>query len=326
MKVLVTGATGFVGSQVAAALVRQGHDVRALLRRTSNTVALDGQPVEHIYGDILDPDAVNAAVRGCERVFHVAAVSSYWRAHAADVYRVNVEGTRVVMDACLRAGVPRVVHTSSAAAIGMRRDGQPSDETQLFDPREKRFAYAHSKHLAEEEVFKAIKLGLPAVIVNPAAVIGPGDHNLISGSMIVEMAKRPLPACPPGGLCMVDVDAVVEGHLAAAQRGRPGERYILGGENLTYREITAIISDIVGCRAPGWTVPAWVLPPAAVVLDTVNRLVSRPIASGDQLRTSARSVFFSSDKAVAELGFSILPFRRAAERAYSWYLEKGYLS
>lgn len=229
------------------------------------------------------------------------------------------------MRACGRA-FHRVVHTSSAAAVGVRRDGRPSDESQPFDAREKGFAYAHSKHLAELEVARAVKLGLPAVIVNPAAVMGPGDHNLISGSLIVEMAKRPLPGCPPGGLCMVDIDAVVAGHLAAAELGRVGERYILGGENLTYRQITAIISDIVGTRPPAWIIPGWALPPAATVLDLANRFIPRPMASGDQLRLSAHNVFFDSGKAVTELGFPILPFREAAERAYHWYREHGYLT
>jgi dihydroflavonol-4-reductase len=326
VKVLVTGATGFVGSQVAGALVRQGHEVRVLRRKTSSTIALEGFDIEHAYGDILEPDAVRAAVDGCDRVFHVAALSSYWRARAADVYRVNVEGTRIVMDACLKAGTPRVVHTSSCAAIGISRDGRPSDETQPFDPRDQRFAYGHSKYLAEQEVIKAVGLGLQVVVVNPAVVIGPGDHNMISGSMIVEMAKRSMPGCPPGGVCMTDIDAVVEGHLAAAEHGRIGERYILGGENLTYRQITAIISEIVGRRPPQWTIPPLVLPPAAAAMDLLNQFVARPIVSGDQLRLSAHNAFFDSGKAMAELGYRILPFRGAAERAYRWYQEHGYLS
>jgi dihydroflavonol-4-reductase len=326
VRVLVTGATGFVGSQVAAALVHRGDHVRVLRRKSSSLVALEGLDVEHCYGDILEPDAVRTAVDGCDVVFHVAALSSYWRAKAAEVYQVNVEGTRVVMAACLAAGVGRVVHTSSAAAIGVRRDGRPADETQPFDPRERRFAYAHSKHLAEQEVLKAVKLGLPAVIVNPAVVIGAGDHNLISGSMIVEMAKRPLPAAPPGGVCMADVDAVTYGHLAAAERGRTGERYILGGENLTYREITQIIAHVVGCKTPRWTIPPWVIPPAAAAVDAANRFVSRPVISGDQLRLSRHNAFFDSSKAVAELAYPLLSFRHAAERAYRWYLDHGYLS
>jgi dihydroflavonol-4-reductase len=325
VKVLVTGATGFVGSQVAAALVRRGDAVRVLRRKSSSLIALDGLDLEHCYGDILERDAVREAVRGCEAVFHVAALSSYWRAKAPDVYRVNVEGTRIVMDECLAAGTDRVIHTSSCAAIGIRRDGRPADESQPFDPRDRRFAYAHSKHLAEQEALKAAKRGLPVVIVNPAVVIGPGDHNLISGSMIVEMAKHPLPAAPPGGVCMTDVDAVAFGHLAAAEKGRIGERYILGGENLSYREITRIIADVVGCKGPRWRIPPWIIPPAAAALDTANRFVRRPLMSGDQLRLSAHYAFFDSSKAVAELGYPLLPFRHAAERAYRWYVDHGYL-
>lgn len=326
MRVLVTGATGFIGSHVAAALVRRGDQVRVLRRKESRTIALDELDVEHRYGDVLDREAVTAAVHGCDLVFHVAAVASYWRARREDVYRVNVQGTRVVLDACLAAGVDRMVHTSSVAALGIPRDEKPADETQELDRNAERWPYAHSKHLAEQEVRAAVAQGLSAVIVNPAVVIGPGDHNLISGSMIVEMAKRPLPAAPPGGASMADIDAVVQGHLAAAERGRTGERYILGGENLTYREITAIIAQIVGRPAPRWTIPAWVLPPAATALDIINRFVARPIASGDQVRLAAHNVFFDSGKAIRELDYRVLPFRDAAARAYQWYAERGYLT
>lgn len=326
MRALVTGATGFVGSHVAAALVRRGDQVRVLRRKGSKTIALDGLDVEHISGDVLEPESVTAAVHGCDLVFHVAAVSSYWRAHREEVYRVNVQGTRIVLDACLAAGVRRLVYTSSVAALGIPSSGKPADETQALDRNGERWAYAHSKHLAEQEVRAAVARGLSAVIVNPVIVIGPGDHHLISGSMIVEMAKRPLPAAPPGGVSMADIDAVVQGHLAAAERGRTGERYILGGENLTYREITAIIAEVVGRRAPRWTIPAWVLPPAAIALDMVNHFVARPVASGDQVRLSAHNVFFDSGKAMRELGYRILPFRDAAARAYQWYAEHGYLT
>ncbi len=326
MKALVTGATGFVGSQVAAALVRRGDHVRVLRRKTSSMIALDGLDVECVFGDILERESVDAAVRGCDVVFHVAAVSSYWRARREEVYRVNLEGTRTVLDACLAAGIPRMVYTSSVAALGAPRNGRPADETQSLGRDEERWAYAHSKHLAEQEVLAAVAHGLSAVIVNPAIVIGPGDHNQISGSLIVEMAKWPLPAAPPGGVSVADIDAVVQGHLAAAERGRTGERYILGGENLTYNEITAVIAEIVGRRAPRWTIPAWVLPPAAAALDMTNHFVARPIASGDQLRLSAHNVFFDSGKAIRELNYHILPFRDAVARAYRWYVEHGYIS
>lgn len=328
MKVLVTGATGFIGSQLTAELVRRGHQVRVLRRASSRMLMLADLPgIEHTLGDILDADAVAQAVRGCDLVYHVAALSSYWRARREQIYRVNVDGTRIVMDACLRAGVRRVVHTSSAAAIGLRRDGLPADETTPFDPFSARWAYADSKHRAEQEVYRAIDHGLDAVIVNPAAVIGPGDHYLISSSMVLEFAMRPIPAVPPGGVCLADIDAVVQGHIAAAEHGRTSERYILGGENLSNQQVAATICAIAGRPAPRWTIPGWLLGPAALTVDAFNRVNPRPpVVSGEQLRLAAYNVFYDSSKAVRDLGYPLLPFRAAAERAYRWYVEHGYLN
>ncbi len=327
MNVLVTGGTGFVGSQIVATLVRRGDRVRVLRRPNSSLIALAGLEVEHVIGDILEPEAVARAVAGCDLVFHVAALSSYWRAQRAQVYRVNVEGTRIVMAACLAAGIPRVVHTSSAAAIGVRRDGAPADEMLSFDAFSASWAYGDSKHLAELEVLRAVEQGLPAVMVNPVAVIGPGDHYLISSSMIVEFARRPVPVVTPGGLCVADIDAIVAGHLAAAERGRVGERYILGGENLTHRQIAEVICQIAGRPAPSFTLPAWTLRPTGGIIDAFNRINPRPpVVSGEQIRIGAYNVYYDSSKAVAELGYPLLPFRPAAERAYRWYVEHGYIT
>ncbi|MGQ9767367.1 MAG: SDR family oxidoreductase [Anaerolineae bacterium] len=328
MKVLVTGATGFIGSQLTAELVRRGYQVRVLRRATSKTLMLDGIPgIEHVLGDILEPDTVARAVQGCELVFHVAALASYWRTQRAQVYRINVQGTQIVMDACLRAGVQRVVYTSSVAAIGIPRNGQAADETFPFDPFSATFAYADSKHRAEEVVRQAVAAGLDAVIVNPAAVIGPGDHNLITGSIIVEYARRPLPFVTPGGLCVADVQAVVEGHILAAQHGRAGERYILGGENLSHQEIARVVTEVVGRQPPRWTLPTGVLGPAAIAIDTFNRIApTQPVVSGEQIRLSAFKAFYDSSKAVRELGYPLLPFRPAVEKAYAWYRQHGYLN
>ena len=325
MRILVTGATGFVGGQLAAELVRRGHAVRVLRRASSSLIALEGLEVEHVIGDILEPAAVARAVTGCERVFHVAAVSTYLRSTKEQLYRVNVEGTRIVMAACLQAGVPRVVHTSSAAAIGIRREGVAANEETPFDAFSASWAYADSKHRAEAEVQRAVAAGLQAVIVNPAAVVGPGDHYLVASAGIELASRQPL-LVPPGGLCVVDVAAVVAGHLAAAERGRVGERYILGGENLTTMQLMAIIAEITGLRPPRGALPRWVLGPAAGAVDIFNRLSGRPpMISGEQLRLAALSVYYDSSKAVAELDYPMLPIRPAAEQAYRWYLEHGYL-
>lgn len=326
MSVLVTGATGFLGSRLAAELVSRGFGVRVLHRPGSDLAALAGLDLECAVGDILDAGAVAAAVRGCTRVFHVAALSAYWRAQPEQVLRVNVEGTRTVMAACLQEGVARVVYTSSVAAIGRRPNGQPADEDTPFDARDTGFAYGYSKHLAEKAVRDAVAQGLAAVIVNPTVVIGPGDHNMISGSIIVELARRSLPAVPPGGVCVADVDAVVAGHIAAADCGRVGERYILGGENLTYRELAATVAEISGRIAPRRAIPPRLLEPMAGAVDALRRVSGRPsVVSGDQIRLSEHNLFFSSDKAVRELAYPLLPFRPAAERAYRWYHEHGYV-
>ena len=327
MRVLVTGGTGFVGSQLAAALVQRGDSVRVLRRANSGLLTLEGLPVEHVVGDILDPQTVERAVQGCDWVFHVAGLSSYWRARREEIYRVNVDGTRTVLDACLRAGVQRVVYTSSVAAIGIPPAGIVGCEDTEFDSLSATFAYADSKRRAEEKVRRAVDRGLAAVIVNPAIVIGAGDQYLIAGQLGLDVARGRLPAVPPGGICLVDVDAVVQGHIAAAERGGVGERYILGGENLSYREIVATIAAMTGRSAPRRTLPRQALPVLGAIVDAANRASPRPQpVSGDQLRLSAWDFFFDSGKAVRELGYPLLPFRGAAEKALRWYREHGYLA
>jgi dihydroflavonol-4-reductase len=327
VKVLVTGGNGFIGSRLAAALVARGDTVRVLHRANSRLVALEGLPVTHCIGDVLEADSVARAVAGCTLVFHVAAISSYWREGRELVYRVNVDGTRNVMDACLAAGVARVVHTSSVAAIGLPAEGTLGTEDMSFDAFSATWPYADSKRLAEQEVNRAVARGLSAVVVNPAVVIGAGDHNLISGSMIVALARHSLPAVPPGGICFADVDAIVEGHLRAAEIGRTGERYILGGENLTFHQTVAIIARVVGRQRPRWTLPARLLRPTAAAVDAYNRLSSRPpIVNGQQILLSGRHLYYDTSKALRELDYPLLPIAGAIEKAYCWYREHGYLS
>jgi dihydroflavonol-4-reductase len=326
MKVLVTGGTGFLGANLAAALVARGDDVRVLRRAGSSLVALGGLPVEHAIGDIADPDAVARAVAGRELVFHAAAIASYWRSRRGEIYRANVEGTRIVMAACLAAGVARVVHTSSVAAVGVPPRGAVADEATPFDAFSATLAYADSKHHAEAEVRSAVARGLDTVIVNPASVFGAGDHYLNTGRIVIEYGRGRLPVVPPGGMCVVDVDAVVQGHLLAAARARAGERYILGGENLSHRQIAATIAQVAGVRAPRLVVPRALLGPAAVAVDVFNRVSPwPPLINGEQVRLSGIDFYFDSNKAVRELGYPLLPFRGAIEKSYRWYQAHGYL-
>jgi dihydroflavonol-4-reductase len=326
MKALVTGATGFVGSNIAAALAARGDHVRVLRRATSRLDALEGVPVEYVVGDILDPDSLMAAMQDRELVFHVAAMSQYWRSNKDTVYRVNVEGTHNVMHAALAAKVQRVVHTSSVAALGYPPRGTIADESQIFPPELSWWPYGHSKYMAELEVGKAVERGLPAVIVNPTIVIGPKDVNFISGSLIRASVKGQLRVVPPGGSNIVHVDDVVAGHLAAARLGRVGERYILGGENLSHWEAAETIASVTGGARPRLVLPHWPLPPLARFIDAFNALNPQPpLVAGEQILLGGETFYVNNSKAVHELGLPQTPFRQAVADAYTWYREHGLL-
>jgi len=326
MKVLVTGATGFVGSNLAAALAARGDEVRVLRRSTSRLEALEGTPVEYIVGDILDPDSLVAAMLDRELVFHVAAMAQYWRSSKETIYRINVQGTRHVVHAALATGVKRVVHTSSVAALGYPPRDTLADESQAFPAKLNWWPYGHSKYLAELEVGKAVEQGLPAVIVNPTIVIGPRDVNFVSGSLIRAAARGQLLVVTPGGSNYVHVDDVVAGHLAAAERGRVGERYILGGENLSHWEAAQIIASVTGGPRPRLVLPDWSLPPLARVIDAFNALSPRPpLVAGEQILLGGETFYVDNSKAVRELGLPQTPFRQAAGDAYNWYREHGLL-
>ncbi|MCI0653969.1 MAG: SDR family oxidoreductase [Methylococcaceae bacterium] len=325
-RVLVTGGTGFNGINLVRALLERGDTVRVLARDRSNRSVLKNLDCEYRVGDILDPDFVGRAVENCDIVFHLAALVAYWKAHRSDVYKINVEGTRIVMEACLRQGVPRVVHTSSVSAIGIPEPGSIANEETEFDARSRKVAYSDSKRLSEIIVRNAVKCGLNAVIVNPAQIIGPGDHGLYMGSVVRSFKQGHVLAVPSGGICLVDVDAVVHGQLSAAEKGRIGERYILGGENLSYVEIGAILAEITGRTAPRMMLPACLLNPSAVMVDFYNHF-GRKISTicGEHVRLGSEKLYYDSGKAVSELGYPLLSFRAAMIRAYEWYLEKGYI-
>ncbi|MBZ0276978.1 MAG: NAD-dependent epimerase/dehydratase family protein, partial [Anaerolineae bacterium] len=302
MKALVTGATGFVGSHIARTLSAAGHHVRVLHRASSKLDALTGVTYESAIGDILDQDSLRAACNGCDWVFHVAAVADYWRADHSRMFTANVDGTRWVLEAARETGVKRVIFTSSAAAIGFRDDGLPADENFRFNLPPKRFPYGYSKVLAEQVAQEAVAAGQDVVITNPVVVMGPGDLNMISGSYIVQVKRfgRFVPVTA-GGIAVVDVRDVARMHLAAAERGRTGERYILGTANYTHREWYGMIADVVGVPHPFLPTPSFLLPAAAAGIDLARRLgINTPI-DADQTRLGGRNIYFAYEKAWAEL-------------------------
>ncbi|GAB4571635.1 MAG: NAD-dependent epimerase/dehydratase family protein [Anaerolineae bacterium] len=324
VKALVTGSTGFVGSHVVRALLAAGHEPRAFKRATSVMTALDDVTgYEPVVGDVLDPQSLEAAMQGCEWVFHVAAVSDYWRKSVDLLYEVNVQGTRNVLAAARRAGVKRVVFTSSVAAIGWRKDGFPSDETVTYNQPPAAFPYAHSKFLAEIEVLKAVIEGLDCVIVNPAVVIGPGDVYQEAGSLLIELKRGRLPAIPPGGVTLIDVRDVAQAHIAAAERGRVAERYILGAVDLSYRAWITMIADVLGVDPPRIVLPGIAMPLLGAAVDLARKLRIPVPADGNQVRLSGRRLYFDWHKARAELGEPQIDIRQSIQDTYDWYLAHG---
>lgn len=324
--VLVTGGTGFLGSNLAIALLNEGYNVRILRRPTSDLRAIGNAPVEHCLGDVLDPATLRRALQGCDTVFHTAAVISYWRKERERMMEVNVGGTRNIVEASLEMGVTKFVHTSSVAAIGTRDDGKPADEETEFRWDARTPGYRISKHLAEQEVLKGVKQGLPAVIVNPSIIIGPRDIHVHGGQMVRDIARKRIFYATKGGMNVVDVDDVVRGHLQAARYGRIGERYILGGENLTTREVFGITAEVVGGIRPLFTLPEGAVRFLGTLFETIGDLTGvRPWVTRELVATVGKNLWFSSSKAERELGYTATPLRVAVEKTYRWYREHGFL-
>jgi len=327
--VLVTGGSGFIGSAVVRALVAAQARVRVLVRPESDTSNIAGLPVEHRFGDLLDIASLRAALGGCEALFHVAADYRLWVPQPERMYRVNVDGTRALMQAALDQGVRRVVYTSSVAVLGLHDDGRPADETTASDLEDMIGPYKRSKFLAEAEVRRMVSaVNLPAVIVNPSTPVGPRDIKPTpTGRMIVEAASGHMPAYVDTGLNLVHVEDVALGHLAAFERGRAGERYILGGENLSLSEMLDMIAEITGRRKPLVQAPRAAIYPIAIAAEAVARVTGRePFVTMDALRMAKKKMFFSSAKAERELGYSTRPVRGALSDAITWFREAGYCS
>lgn len=326
MKILVTGATGFLGSHIVRRLLGKGHAVRILRRQSSSTKMMDGLQVETVLGDVTDRNSVFQAVEGCEAVFHAAGLVSFWRDHREIQRRVNVDGTRHVVEACLAHSVKRLVHTSSIAALGYAPEGRLGDESTAYNWWPYRFQYHNTKYLAEEEIRCGLERGLDAVMVNPSLVFGAGDLNLNCGSIVFQAARGNLKVYSSGGCCTCSIEDVAEGHLQAFEKGRTGERYILGGDNYTWKDLFTMVCEVVGAPPPRMKVPDVALKLLAYGYDLRARINHKePPLTPESARCSLKTVFYSSDKAVRELGYQISPFRDTIRQTYEWYLANGYI-
>jgi dihydroflavonol-4-reductase len=327
MRALVTGATGFVGSAVARALLREGWQVRTLVRPDSNRRNLESLEVETVAGDLNDRSSLEHAVAGCEALFHVAADYRLGARKPQELYRTNVEGTRNVLNAARVAGVGRVVYTSSVATIGIPADGSPGNEATPVALSDMIGHYKRSKFLAEQVARDAAHAGGSVVIVNPSTPVGPGDVKPTpTGRMVLDAATGRMPAYVDTGLNIVHVDDVAAGHLLALHRGRDGERYILGGDDLTLREILVEIARIVGRSPPRIRLPSSALLPIAYAAEAVGRLTGRTTrVTVEGVRMARKRMFFSSEKAVRELGYRRRAATQAFEDAVLWLREQGLL-
>ena len=327
MSVLVTGATGFVGSAVARALVHCGSQVRVLVRSGSDRGNLQGLPVQIAVGDLTDRASLERALTGCTALYHVAADYRLGARDPAQLYRNNVDGTRNILDAARHAGVERMVYTSSVATIGLPQDGSPGEETTPVALVDMIGHYKRSKYLAEELVRDAARTGFSAVIVNPSTPIGPGDVKPTpTGQIVLDAARGRTPAYVDTGLNIVHVDDVAAGHLLAFHRGRAGERYILGGQDMTLREILVQIAQLVGRKPPRIRLPHAALMSIAFVAEAFAKASGRGTRiTVESVRMSRKRMFFSSAKAIRDLGYSSRAPLAAFEDALAWFRERGLL-
>jgi dihydroflavonol-4-reductase len=331
-RALVTGATGFLGANLVRVLLERGRAVRALVRAGSDRRNLDGLDLEIVEGDLRDPDATDAAARGCDEVFHAAAEYTFWSERPQDIYDSNVTGTRNILEACVRHAVSRVVHTSTVGTIGLGGDRNPEKPRDEQSPEmEGQFAghYKQSKRHAEQIALAYAARGLPLVVVNPSAPVGPWDRKPTpTGRLIVDFLRGSMPAFVDTGLNIVHVRDVAVGHVLAAERGVVGERYILGNRNLSLAEILRMLGEISGLEAPKTRIPYEIAYLTGLMSTLVADYITRraPRVPLEAAKMARFHMYFSAEKAVSSLGLPQTPPEQAFRDALDWFSAQGYLS
>jgi len=328
MKVMVTGATGFIGSNLARELLKQGYQVKALVRKDSNRKNIDGLDIEVVIGDLRDRTSLDKALNGCEALFHVAASYTLWSAESKDIYITNLKGTENILAAALAGGIERIVYTSTESTIGIPKNGNLANEEIEIDPDNLAGHYKRSKYMAEKLALGMCGDGLPLVIVNPTMPVGPLDIKPTpTGQIIVDFLNRKMPAYVNTGFNVVDVEDVAKGHILALEKGRIGERYILGNKNLTLKEIFVILESISGVKAPRFRIPIWFALGMAYMDEFFSGKVLRrhprvPLAG---VKTARSFRHFDCSKAIQEFGLPQTPVEVALEKAVRWFNENEYI-
>ena len=326
MKALVTGATGFIGAAVVRALIKTGVDVRVLARRDSDFMNLQQFKIDGVYGDLRDKESLRKALAGCSHLYHVAAHYALWAKDPSIFYDVNVTGTKNLMEAAREVGTERIVYCSTIGAIGLPPDGGLGTEDTPVSLSQMAGHYKRSKYLAEQEVLTLAKEGLPVVTVNPSAPVGEGDVKPTpTGQVIVEFMKGRMPAYIETGMNLIDVDDVAAGHLLAMQKGRIGERYILGNKNLMLREVFEILSTLTGIKAPTIKLPRLAILPLAYLNQWLANLTGRPPRIPlEGVKMAKYTMHYDCSKAVRELGLPQTPPEVALDKAVKWFRTHGY--
>jgi dihydroflavonol-4-reductase len=326
MRALVTGSTGCVGSNLVAALNKCGIEVVGLRWKDAPTIAVEGLDLDLIAGDVLDIKTLRPAMVGVDWVFHVAAIADDWNHTAEAIYRTNVEGTYNVLTAAYEAGVERFVLTGSAVALGVPApDMALLDESCRFNLRPRKWVYGHSKHLAEQVMAEFVARGMHAVSVLPTIILGPGDQTFIAGQLLTHALKREMFTLPEGGSNFIDVRDAAQAHISAAENGRPGERYVLGGHNMTHAECLGIIGDVLGVRVKLVQVPHCALPAVAEGVALLRKWGVKLSFEQTRVLLSGRFMYYDSSKAVRELGLRVRPFAETVRDTFLWYASHGLL-
>jgi len=326
MKKLVTGSTGFIGSAIARELIKNGEEVKVLIRETSDTRNIDKLEVERVYGDIRDVDSMKRALKGCDTLYLTAAYFAHWAPNPKLLYEVNVGGTKASLQAAFEADIEKVVYTSTNNAIAASGP-IPATEEKAFNYWESGDHYSMSKYIAENEARIFITRGLPVVIVNPTLVIGTNDIKPTpSGQMIIDVVKRKMPGYIDGGINIIDVEDVAHGHILAAKKGKVGDRYLLGNRNVTVYEYLTLIADIAGVKPPAIKLPYKLALALGYIFELGSHLTKKPpIVTASEVRICKMTEWYDCSKAVNELGLPQTPIETTIKKAINWFEEYGYL-
>ena len=327
MKVLVTGATGFIGGNLARELWRRGDDVQALVRPGSNRLTIQDTGITPVEGDILDRQSIDRAIQGCEAVYHVAAVYTFWSKNPAGVSQANVQGTKNVLESARQAGVSRTVYTSTVGTIGIPQTGLGDEDTPL-DPKSLHGHYKNSKHLAEQQALAFAAGDMPVVVVNPTLPVGPWDVKPTpTGKIVLDFLRCKIPAYLKTGMNIVDVADVVAGHILALEKGRPGERYILGNQNVSLKQIFDMLSQLTGLPAPRIRAPYWLVVGVGYADHFIEATLLRrePVVPVEGVLASKHPAYVTCDKAINQLGLPQSSVTDALKQSVDWFVEHGYV-